>query len=346
MSQELIVKDNKLIEANYSLSTLQQKVLLKAISIIEPGDTKHIYKFSIMDFAESVDLRGSKTIYKQMATICDQLTDLKKFFIKKKDGGIAYINWVASAEYIPKEAVVEVEFSQKLMPYLVELKEQFTSYYLANVMALKSSYSIRLFELLKQYEPLKKRIIDLEQLRRQVGTTVEDKDGKIIKEDYPLYGHFKSRILLTAQKELKQKTDIYFDFTEIKEGRKVVAIEFEIKENIKNKKKIQNTIDYEQLSLDIITLQEEFKKKTKVDIKYELLDRLVKEKGFAKVKYYIDNWDKFKHQSIKNVLGFFVVAVTQEFDIPTKQKASYNNYNQRNYTEEDLKHLYANYISE
>lgn len=346
MSQELIVKDNKLIEANYSLSTLQQKVLLKAISIIEPGDTKHIYKFSIMDFAESVDLRGSKTIYKQMATICDQLTDLKKFFIKKKDGGIAYINWVASAEYIPKEAVVEVEFSQKLMPYLVELKEQFTSYYLANVMALKSSYSIRLFELLKQYEPLKKRIIDLEQLRRQVGTTVEDQAGNIIKEDYPLYGHFKSRVLLTAQKELKQKTDIYFDFTEIKEGRKVVAIEFEIKENTKNKKKIQNAIDYEQLSLDIITLQEEFKKKTKIDIKYELLDRLVKEKGFDKVKYYIDNWDKFKHQSIKNVLGFFVVAVTQEFDIPTKQKASYNNYNQRNYTEEDLKHLYANYISE
>ena len=150
MSKDLIVKDNKLIEANYSLSILQQKVLLKAISIIEPTDTnKHIYKFSIMDFAEAVDLKGSKTIYSQMATICDQLTDLRKFFIKKDDGGIAYINWVASAEYIPKEAVVEVEFSQKLMPYLIELKEQFTTYYLANVMQLKSSYSIRIFELLK-----------------------------------------------------------------------------------------------------------------------------------------------------------------------------------------------------
>ena len=241
MSQELIVKDNKLIEANYSLSTLQQKVLLKAISVIEPKDTKHIYKFSIMDFAEAVDLKGSKTIYRQMATICDQLTDLKKFFIKKKDGGIAYINWVASAEYIPKEAVVEVEFSQKLMPYLVELKEQFTTYYLANVMPLKSSYSIRIFELLKQYEPLKKRKIDLEELRKLVGTTEIDQNGEIIKEDYPLYGHFKSRVIVPAQKELKQKTDIYFNFTEIKEGRKVVAIEFEIKENTRNKKKIQKS---------------------------------------------------------------------------------------------------------
>lgn len=345
MSKDLIVKDNKLIEANYSLSTLQQKVLLKAISIIEPTDTnKHIYKFSIMDFAEAVDLKGSKTIYSQMATICDQLTDLKKFFIKKDDGGIAYINWVASAEYIPKEAVVEVEFSQKLMPYLIELKEQFTTYYLANVMQLKSSYSIRIFELLKQYEKLKKRTIKLEDLRKLVGTTVVDQNGEIIKEDYELYGHFKTRVILAAQKELKQRTDIYFNFKEIKEGRKVVAIEFEILENIKNKNKIQNAIDFEQISLYIMQLQEEFKKKTKVDIKYEVLEKLVKEKGYSTVKKYIDNWEKFKHQSIKNVLGFFIVAVTKDFDIPTEQKSNYNNFKQREYTEEELQHLYTNYL--
>lgn len=345
MSKDLIVKDNKLIEAKYSLSTLQQKVLLQAIAKIEPTDTKHIYKFSIMDFAEAVNLKGSKTIYNQMVTICDQLTDLKKFYIEKEDGGIAYINWVASAEYIPKEAVVEVEFSQKLMPYLIELKEQFTTYYLANIMTLKSTYSIRIFELLKQYEKLGKRKIELENLRQLVGTTEIDQNGEIIKEDYPLYGHFKSRVILPAQKELKQKTDIYFNFKEIKQGKKVAAIEFDIFENVKNKKKIQNSIDFEQISIDIMQLQEEFKKKTNVDIKYETLDKLVKEKGYNTVKKYIDNWEKFKHQSIKNVLGFFIVAVTQEFDIPTKQqKSGYIDYKQREYTEEELNKLYRNYI--
>lgn len=343
MSKELIVKDNKLIEANYSLSTMQQKVLLKAVSKIEATDTnKHIYKFSITDFAEAVDLKGSKTIYNQMATICDQLTDLRKFCIKKEGGGIAYINWVASAEYIPKEAVVEVEFSQKLMPYLIELKEQFTTYYLANVMPLKSGYSIRIFELLKQYEKIKSRTIELEELRRLVGSTEVDQNGEIIKEDYPLYANFKSRVLLPAQKELKQKTDIFFDFKEVKEGKRVVAIQFNIFENAKNKKKIQNAIDYEQISLDILQLQEDFKKATKVEIKYETLDKLVKEKGFELVKKYIDNWDKFQHQSIKNVLGFFLVAVTKEFDIPTEQQHKAD-YEQRNYDEEELNKLYANY---
>lgn len=342
MSKELIVKDNKLIEANYSLSTLQQKVILKAVSKIEPTDNKHIYKFSITDFAEAVDLKGSKTIYNQMSTICDQLTDLKKFCIKKDNGGIVFINWVASAEYIPKEAIVEVEFSQKLMPYLIELKEQFTTYYLANVMPLKSSYSIRIFELLKQYEKIKSRTIELEELRRLVGSTEIDQNGEIVKEDYPLYANFKSRVILPAQKELKQKTDIYFNFKEIKQGKRVVSIKFDIFENTKNKKKIQNTIDYEQMSFDIMQLQEDFKKKTKVDIKYETLDKLVKEKGFELVKKYIDNWDKFKHQSIKNVLGFFLVAVTKEYNIPTEQQAKAD-YEQRDYSEDELEKLYANY---
>ena len=345
MSKDLIVKDNKLIAAKYSLSTLQQKVLLQAIAKIEPTDTKHIYKFNIMEFAEAVDLKGSKTIYNQMATICDQLIKLPNLCIKTKDDGFKYINWVASAEYIPKEAIVEVEFSQKLMPYLIELKEQFTTYYLANIMQLKSSFSIRIFELLKQYEKLKKRTIKLEDFRQLVGTTEIDKNGEIIKEDYPLYANFKSRVILPAQKELKQKTDIYFNFKEIKEGRKVVAIEFEILENIKNKNKIQNTVDFEQMSLYIIQLQEEFKKKTKVDIKYEVLEKLVKEKGFSTVKKYIDNWEKFKHQSIKNVLGFFIVAVIKDFDIPTEQKAKQGDFQQREYTEEELQHLYANYLN-
>ena len=337
MSKELIVKDNDLIEARYNLSTLQQKVLLKAISIIEPKeDKKNIYRFSIMDFADSVDLKGSKTIYSQMATICDQLTNLPSFYITKKDGGFIFINWVASAEYVAKEAIVEVEFSQKLMPYLIELKEKFTIYNLANVMPLKSNYSIRLFELLKQYEKIKKRTINLEELRQMVGTTEINKNGEIIKEDYPLYGHFKSRVILPAQKELKQKAEIYFNFQEIKQGRKVVAIEFEIFENTKNKKKIQNTLDFNQLSLDIMELQREFKEKTNLDIKYETLDDLIKEKGFDIVKKYIDNWEKFKHLTKKNVLGFFIVAVKQEYDIPTEEKEHHFEFEKDTYDWNDI----------
>ena len=343
MSNELIVKDNSLIEASYSLSTMQQKVLLKAISTIEPNDKdKHIYKFSIKDFAESVNLQDSKSIYAQMKKVCAELTDLKKIHIQKHNGDFIYINWVSSCEYISKEAVVEIEFSKKLMPYLIELKERFTTYYLANVMQLKSGYSIRLFELLKQYEKVGKRAFTLEQLRLQVGTSELNDKGELIREDYELYGHFKTRVLLVAQKELKQKTDICFTFKEIKKGKKVVSIEFEIMENKKNKKLIQNASNYEQVRFDIMHLQQLFKNKVGVPIEYDKMEQLVNDKGFETVKKYIDYWDRFKPQGIRNALAFFIVAVSQEYEIPKEAKKREASFMQREY--KDLSHLYTNNV--
>lgn len=343
MSKELVVKDNSLIEANYNLTKMQQKLLIKAISLIEPESKQQIYKFSISDFASQVDLQKSKTVYSQMHAICNQLANAKSFKIERENGNVAFINWVASAEYIPREAVVEIEFSQKLMPLLFDLKKKFTKYYIANVMSLNSSYSMRMFEILKQYEGMGKRIIDLEDLRRMVGTTVENQDGTITKE-YEMYGHFKSRVILPAQKELKAKTDIYFEFKEIRQGHSVSQIEFTILPNTKNIRKIHSLPSYDQLTIDIVAMQQEFEKKTGVAIKYDILEKLVQEKGIDKVKKYIDNWHKFKHQTINNILGFFIVAVTNDFDIPTKQKASSSNFEQRHYTEEELQHLYNNFV--
>lgn len=341
MSKDLVVKDNKLIEAKYNLTTLEQKVLIKAISLIDKNDSNlQMYQFSVTEFADMLDLNSRKNIYTQLKELCKGLVNNKNFAIDTEEGGFLYFNWVASAEYKPKEAMIEIEFSQKLKPLLLELKERFTSYYIANVMQLKNSYSIRIFELLKQYEKLKTRTIPLEELKLMLG--IKKIEGQE-EEKYTQYGHFKSRVLQTAQKELKQKTDIYFDFEEVKENKKVVAITFHIFENTKNKRKLV-TYDYDQLNLYILQLQKKFKEAVKVDIPYDTLNNLVKEKGLAIVEKYIDNWDKFKHQSINNVLGFFITAVSQEYPIPVKTQAKhlYNSYEQRSYTSAELENLYKN----
>jgi len=54
-----------------------------------------------------------------------------------------------------------------------------------------------------------------------------------IEKKYKYYGNIKDKIILKAQKELKEKTDIAFEFIEIKEGRKrVVGIIFVIFKNV------------------------------------------------------------------------------------------------------------------
>ena len=116
-------------------------------------------------------------------------------------------------------------FDPFLRPYLLELKREFTSYKLENVVQLKSTYAIRIYELLKQYEKIQERTFLFKDLRKLLGA----------EDIYPAYGNFKQRVLMPAQKELKAKTDISFKLEEIKSGRRVTKIKFII-ESVKQNK--------------------------------------------------------------------------------------------------------------
>jgi hypothetical protein len=76
-----------------------------------------------------------------------------------------------------------------------------------------------MYTLLKQYERLKGREVEVDQLREMLG---------LRSDQYKLYSNFRDRILEPTQKELKAKADLYFEFDEIKYGRKVGAIRFHI----------------------------------------------------------------------------------------------------------------------
>jgi len=70
---------------------------------------------------------------------------------------------------------------------------------------LRRFYYIRIYELLKQYETIRQRYFDLEELKNKLG---------ILSEKYKFYGDIKRHIILPAQNELKKHTDIRFDFIE------------------------------------------------------------------------------------------------------------------------------------
>jgi plasmid replication initiation protein len=119
------------------------------------------------------------------------------------------VNWLSASRYHHRKRLVELEFSPQLKPYLLKLKKDFTKYKFANVLVLKSKYSIRMYEPLKRYLNIGKRRFTIEQLRN----LLEIEPGKLTN-----YGHMKQRVLLKTQKELADKTDISFEFEETKVG--------------------------------------------------------------------------------------------------------------------------------
>lgn len=164
-----------------------------------------------------------------------------------------------------------MRFDPLLKPFLLELSSKFTSYKLANVVKLKSTYAIRIYELLKQYEDLKERTISLENLRYYLDAM----------DVYPNYANFKQRVLKPSQKELEQKTDISFEFEEIKIGRKVHKIRF----IIRSKKKKDNDLVRFEKKLDQFQHPNTFEQKVK------RFEERCKEKVFPKV---FKKWEEHK----------------------------------------------------
>jgi hypothetical protein len=218
----IVTKSNELIEARYkqSLSTREQKIILTIVSMIQPEDEDFsVYELYIRDFYEMLGLSGREH-YAQLKEIVGNLMT-KVVEIPRPDGGWLLTHWASHAEYIAGEGKIELSFDPKLKPYLLQLKRAFKSYRLSNVLSLKSAYSIRLYELMKKWEKLGKWECSIESLREKIG---------IEKDKYKLYGHLKSRVIDVAVKELNEKTDVFVTYKEIRKGRKVIKLEFTIKD--------------------------------------------------------------------------------------------------------------------
>ncbi|KXI77795.1 initiator RepB protein [Bacillus cereus] len=265
----IVSKSNTLIEANSRLNLVEQKMLLCLASNIEPNDRDFkTYTFPIKQFHDLLGLNGS-TKYTELSKITKEL--LSKVIEIRAGEELIQVSWLSSAIYNRNKGTIDMRFDPLLKPFLLELSSKFTSYRLANVVKLKSTYAIRIYELLKQYEDLKERTISLENLRYYLDAM----------DVYPNYANFKQRVLKPSQKELNQKTDISFEFEEIKIGRKVHKIRFIIRAQ---KKKDSDLVHFEK-KLD------KFQQPNTFEQKIKRFEERCKEKVFPKV---FEKWEEHK----------------------------------------------------
>lgn len=216
----LVVKANKLVEARQRLSIHEQRIILLLISKIRPQDVNFLwYKFQIRDLAKFLGLETSKRIYIDVRKAVRKL--MKRVITVDRKARDIDLHWIEGAEYGDK-GHVKICINQVLKPYLLNLKSHFTKYYIGYVVHLRSTYSIRVYELLKRFENLGEVAFELDRLKHILGVN---------HDEYSLYGNFKNKVIFVAQKELLEKTDIAFTFEEAKDGKKVSGIRFTIKKN-------------------------------------------------------------------------------------------------------------------
>ena len=214
-----VTQDFALVNAKYKLNTSEIKFILTAITQLDSKTDTVLqeYEIKVSELEERLKSEQNETRLKQFA---------KKLMSKPlevpTDDGWIVANWFSDIEYIRGQAKFKVRFSEKLKPYLLELKERFVAYNLKNILPLTSTYSVRIYQLLKEYEKLKIRYFDVEELQ----------DILQVPKSYKVkYNDFKRKVLKVAERELLEHTDIYFTYEEEKEGRKVARLVFRIYPN-------------------------------------------------------------------------------------------------------------------
>jgi plasmid replication initiation protein len=239
--KQFIVKSNNLIEARYRLTLQESHIILWLLTQIKPEDEDFkLHKMDISEFSKMVQV-DSGNRYSELRKITKRLMQRIIEVYSPDEDKTIQVAWLSSAEYQHKKGYVSLEFSPKLKPYLLQLKNHFTKIDLVDTLKLKSIYSIRVFEILLQYASLGNRKLSLEEFRDYCG---------VKKNEYLLYADLKRKIIEKSKIEINSKTDYEVDYTEIKESRKVTALEWTIKKKDPQK---------EEHSQKLITLQKELR---------------------------------------------------------------------------------------
>jgi len=216
-----VVKSNALIEAKGRMTALEHKFIINLISEITPNDKDFKeYQLSVTEIKKDLKITD-KNIYEVLKDVANRLMDRKieiEMINEKGKRAFLITRYLSSAEYVEGEGKIKVNFDPKLKPYLLEIKERFTQYQLKNILSLKGAHSIRLYELLKQYEKIKKREFEVEEIKKLLG----------LDENYSVFKDFERRVLAPAKEEINEKTDIWIDYNKIKKGRKIEKIIFNI----------------------------------------------------------------------------------------------------------------------
>src|SRR5690625_2141532 len=233
MKNKLVVKkDNALINAAYTLTLAEQRLILLAVATAggQKGDLTSL-TLHARDYADQYKL-SPWAAYKALQEATETLFERRITFYENKGAKKTVTRWVSHVGYMEGEGTIELSFAPKVQPLLCELKNRFTAYNLEALSELTSAYAIRLYELL----------IAWKSTGRTPKITIEDFREKLgIKNDkYSRMTDFKRWVLDAAIEQINTHTDIKASYEQHKKGRRIAAFSFTF--TVRNERD-PNTID-------------------------------------------------------------------------------------------------------
>ncbi|GFO80351.1 RepB family plasmid replication initiator protein [Lactococcus lactis] len=262
LEKRKVVENNALITSVAKMHKTALKMFELAVSLIDTenlpeNNTVYLSKAELFSFFEVVS-NSKHTQFKEAIKVMQK----ESFFEIKEEKGkgfkfksivpIPYVEW---NDYNDE---VTIQFSEHIMPYLINLKSEFTQYKISEIQKLNSKYSIILYRWLSmnynQYEHYSnkggRREEQVESYRNPTISIRELREMTDTVKEYQRFTNFSRKILDLPLKEINAHTSFNVSYDKVKKGRSVDSIVFHIE-----KKPVAKNEYYKQEEQDPVYLE-------------------------------------------------------------------------------------------
>ncbi|WP_332373629.1 RepB family plasmid replication initiator protein [Lactococcus cremoris] len=256
LEKRKVVEHNALIQSVAKMQKTALKMFELAVSCIDTenlpeNNTVYLSKKELFSFFEV----SSSSKHSQFKEAIELMQKQAYFKIKSNKAlGIEYesivpIPYVKWNDYNDE---VLIRFSPEIMPYLINLKAEFTQYKISELQKLNSKYSLILYRWLSmqynQYEHYSvkggRRAEQVEAYRNPTITVKELRTITDTEKEYDRFFNFEKWILKEPVKEINAHTSFNVTYDKIKKGRSIDSIVFHIEKKRKaddNSYKLEDT---------------------------------------------------------------------------------------------------------
>lgn len=224
-----VTKHNALISSCYKLTVNEKRLLYSCIAQLDPRKPMpkdNCFTVTAKEFAKTFEI-DEKNVYREIERATKLLAERWIRVDRAHKHNKKQFRWVYGMEYHDKEGKVTLGFSPWVVPYLTNLKEEFTKIKFQQLAGLKSIYSIRLLEFITQFKATGRLVMTLD----------EFKDRLDLKNEYTRFYDLKKRVIDVGVKELQEKANLKISWKPIKEKKLIKRLEFCFSENEKSKNK-------------------------------------------------------------------------------------------------------------
>jgi plasmid replication initiation protein len=215
LPSEVVKKSNALMRCRWSVESIWEPRLVALLASKVQKDDKdfQVYEIPVSDIFQNY--KGGGKDYKELEKIADSLMS-RVITIYDDDGWTKY-NVFSPCRFHRSKGVLEIKFHPDLLPHYLQLQKKFAQYNLMEFLLLPSTYSQRLFEIIKSWDDKQEIEISILDLHEMLNVP------QSLRKDFR---NFRIRVLEKAHKDISECTSLRYEWEPIKKGRAVVAVRF------------------------------------------------------------------------------------------------------------------------